>query len=131
MRDEKLYGRVITWHEIPEEEVRPGVRRRAYASDAVMVTLNTVVRGMELRPHTHPGMDQLVFITEGECRYHVAGVAHEMGPGSLMLVPGDAEHYIEPVSASCVNIDIFVPPRADYADALAWIESLAQPATSD
>jgi quercetin dioxygenase-like cupin family protein len=124
MRSERLYRRVVRWEEIPEEEVRPGIVRRAYATDEVMLTMNVASQGMELNPHAHSDFDQLVCITEGRCRYHVDGVAHEMGPGSMMLVPAGADHFIEPISPSCVNLDVFVPPRGDYADALQWIETL-------
>jgi quercetin dioxygenase-like cupin family protein len=124
MRNEKLYGRVVRWEEIPEQEVRPGVRRRAYATDNVMLTMNVVVAGMEPKPHVHDDFDQLVYIADGICRYHVDGLAHEMGPGSMMLVPAGAMHFIEPVTPSCSNLDVFVPPREDYGDALAWIARL-------
>lgn len=126
MRNEKLYRRVVTWDDIPEEEVRRGVRRRGYATDEVMLMWNVVEDGMELKPHSHEDFDQLVCIFEGTCNYYVDGVPHEMGPGSMMLVPAGAEHYIEPISSPCTNLDIFVPPRADYEQSLAWIASLAQ-----
>ena len=124
MRNEKLYRQVVNWDEIPEEDVRRGVRRRGYATDEVMLMWNTVERGMELKPHSHDDFDQLVCIFEGRCNYYVEGRAHEMGPGSMMLVPAGAEHYIEPLDENCENLDIFVPPRADYEPSLAWIASL-------
>jgi quercetin dioxygenase-like cupin family protein len=125
MRNEKLYRRVVNWDEIPAEEVRPGVRRRGYATDEVMLMWNTVEQEMELKPHSHEDFDQLVCIFAGRCNYYVDGVPHEMGPGSMMLVPAKAEHYIEPLEAPCANLDIFVPPRADYEPSLAWLKSLA------
>jgi len=126
MRNERLYRRVVTWDDIPEEEVRRGVRRRGYSTDEVMLMWNVVEEGMELKPHSHEDFDQLVCIFEGRCNYYVDGEPHEMGPGSMMLVPAGAEHYIEPLEPSCANLDIFVPPRADYEPALAWISSLPE-----
>jgi len=125
MRNEKLYRRVVSWEEIPEEEVRKGVRRRGYATDEVMLMWHVVEAGMELKPHSHEDFDQLVCIFEGSCDYYVEGEPHRMGPGTMMLVPAGAEHYIEPIDSPCANLDIFVPPRADYADSLAWVERLA------
>lgn len=125
MRNEKLYRRVVSWDQIPEEYVRPGVNRRGYATDEVMLMWNVVERGLELKPHTHEDFDQLVCIFEGSCNYYVDGVAHEMGPGSMMLVPAGSEHYIEPIESPCANLDIFVPPRADYEPSLEWIRQLA------
>jgi quercetin dioxygenase-like cupin family protein len=125
VRNEKLYRRVVTWDEIPMEDVRPGVRRSGYATDEVMLMWNVVDTEMETKPHSHEDFDQLVCIYQGTCRYHVEGVPHEMGPGSMMLVPAGAEHYIEPLEGPVANLDIFVPPREDYADSLAWIADLA------
>jgi hypothetical protein len=44
-----------------------------------------------------------------------------MAAGSFLLVPRGAEHYVEPTEAPCVNIDVFVPPRADMINALDWL----------
>ena len=126
MRNGKLYRRVVNWEEIPEEDVRRGVRRRGYATDEVMLMWNVVEEGMETKPHSHADFDQLVCIFEGRCNYYVEGVPHEMGPGSMMLVPAGAEHYIEPLESPCANLDVFVPPREDYAPSLAWIEALGE-----
>jgi quercetin dioxygenase-like cupin family protein len=124
MRNEKLYRQVVSWDQIPAEAVRPGVSRRGYSTDEVMLMWNTVEREMELKPHSHEDFDQLVCIFEGRCNYYVDGEPHEMGPGSMMLVPAGAEHYIEPLEGSCENLDIFVPPRADYEGSLSWVDSL-------
>jgi quercetin dioxygenase-like cupin family protein len=123
-KNESLYGRVVNWSEIPEEQVRRGVRRRGYSTDDVMLMWNTVEEGMELKPHSHEDFDQLVCIFEGRCNYYVDGEPHEMGAGSMMLVPAGAEHYIEPLESPCANLDIFVPPRADYESSLAWVKEL-------
>lgn len=124
MKNESLYRRVVHWDDIPEEEVRRGVRRRGYSTDEVMLMMNVVEEGMELKPHSHEDFDQLVCISEGRCNYYVDGEPHEMGPGSMMLVPAGAEHYIEPLESPCANLDIFVPPRADYEASLTWISTL-------
>lgn len=129
--NDKLYSRVVSFDDIPEEEARRGIRRKAYASDEVMIVWNTVEQGLEVRPHSHDDFDQLVFILEGEADYHVSGVAYRMRPRDLMLVPRGAEHFIEVTSGPCINIDIFVPPREDYAHLTRWVEQLAagQPLT--
>jgi quercetin dioxygenase-like cupin family protein len=124
-KNENLYRRVVYWDDIPEEEVRRGVKRRGYSTDEVMLMWNVVEEGMELKPHSHDDFDQLVCIFEGRCNYYVDGEPHEMGPGSMMLVPAGAEHYIEPIDSPCANLDIFVPPRADYEGSLSWIASLS------
>jgi quercetin dioxygenase-like cupin family protein len=122
--NEQLYARVVSFDDIPDEVARRGITRKAYASDQVMIVWNTVESGLEVRPHSHDDFDQLVFILEGEADYFVAGEPHKMKPRDVMLVPRGAEHFIEVTSGPCINIDIFVPPRSDYAHLTTWVEQL-------
>jgi quercetin dioxygenase-like cupin family protein len=111
-----------TWDEIPDEPVRPGVRRRGFGSDDVILVLNHCEPGMDLRPHSHE-FDQIAMITRGRAIYHVGEEPNEVGPGSIMLIPAGAEHYIEPLGEETVeNIDVFAPARADYLHLLDWLK---------
>ncbi|MFN8172219.1 MAG: cupin domain-containing protein [Candidatus Nanopelagicales bacterium] len=116
MLSEALAGIVVNWDDVPEDVIRPGVRRRVYSTDEVMLCWHSLSVGMDLRPHSHEDFDQLALILEGEANYYIDGVARRMGPGSMLLVPKGAEHYIEPLTEPCINLDVFAPPRADYAD---------------
>lgn len=122
MSSKKLYRRVVKWDDLPLEDVRPGVKRCGYTTDEVQLVMNHVEPGMALRPHSHADFDQLVYIVSGRANYYIDDVAHEMGPGSLLLVPAGAPHYIEPIEPT-LNLDIFAPPREDYAH-LAGYEAL-------
>lgn len=119
-----LFGKVVAWEDIPQREIRPGVKRRIFATDEVLIAHHELEVGMTLNPHSHEDFDQLVFIAQGRCRYHVSGVPHEMGPGSFLLVPRGAEHFVEPTEGPCINIDYFVPPRADLLAKLELDELL-------
>ncbi|MEU1752961.1 cupin domain-containing protein [Micromonospora matsumotoense] len=114
MLNAQLYGISVNWDDIPATEVRPGVRRKVYATDEVLFAWHELAVGMDLNPHHHDDFDQLVLILGGRCNYYVDGVPHPMGPGSLLLVPRGAEHYIEPTEGPCINVDVFAPPRADF-----------------
>ncbi|WP_329009090.1 cupin domain-containing protein [Micromonospora rifamycinica] len=114
MLNPQLYGISVNWDDIPATEVRPGVRRKVYATDEVLFAWHELGVGMDLNPHHHDDFDQLVLILGGRCNYYVDGVPHPMGPGSLLLVPRGAEHYIEPTEGPCINVDVFAPPRADF-----------------
>lgn len=114
-----LAGTVVNWDDVPEDVIRPGVRRRVYATDDVMLCWHSLSVGMDTRPHSHEDFDQLALVLEGRANYFIEGVPHEMGPGSMLLVPKGAEHYIVPLTEPCINLDVFAPPRADYADLAA------------
>lgn len=123
-RNAKLYRRAVNWADIPQSELRRGVRRRVYSTDEVMIAHHQLEVGMDLNPHTHEDFDQLVYIESGRCDYYVDGVAHELVAGSFLLVPRGAVHYVVPLEEPCVNIDIFVPPRADFASSLSYLDEL-------
>lgn len=123
-RNTHLYGHVLNWDDIPEEEIRHGVRRRAYATDQVMLVMNWLSPGMDLNPHKHDDTDQLAYILEGRANYYIDGVPHEMAPGSMLLVPAGSVHYIEPLgdqTDTLLNLDVFVPPREDLLHLVEYV----------
>jgi quercetin dioxygenase-like cupin family protein len=115
--------KAFRWKEIPDEPVRPGVRRRAFGTKDVILVLNECKPGMDLRPHSHE-FDQIAMITKGRAIYHIGGEPNEVGPGSVILIPAGAEHYIEPLGEDTVeNIDVFAPAREDYLHLIEWMGS--------
>ncbi|MDQ3865728.1 MAG: cupin domain-containing protein [Actinomycetota bacterium] len=115
--------KAVRWEEIPDEPVRPGVRRRGFGTDDVLLVLNECEPGMDLRPHRHE-FDQIAMITKGRAIYHVGDEPNEVGPGSIVLIPAGVEHYIEPVGDETVeNIDVFAPARPDYLHLIKWMRS--------
>jgi 2-keto-3-deoxy-L-rhamnonate aldolase RhmA/quercetin dioxygenase-like cupin family protein len=115
------HAHAAKWDSLPAEVVRPGVSRRAFGTDACMLVMNTCEPGMELRPHSH-SFDQIALITEGHGCYHVGEIAHPVGPGSVLLVPAGVTHYMETTDEVVENLDVFAPPRADYAHLVEWME---------
>jgi quercetin dioxygenase-like cupin family protein len=124
MTSSHLYRRVVRWEDLPLEQVRPGVQRCGYTTDGVQLVMNHVEPGMDLRPHSHDDFDQLVYIVSGLVDYYIDDVPYRMGPGSLLLVPAGAPHYVEPLEPS-LNLDIFVPPRDDFSHLADWETSEA------
>lgn len=122
MRNSQLYRRVVDWAVIPEEQVRPGVRRRSYATDECMLVMNYLEPGMELNPHVHEEFDQLAYILAGEADYYIDGEPNRMGPGSMLLVPAGSPHYISPRGGPVENLDIFCPPREDLLHLVSYLQ---------
>lgn len=117
-----------TWDAIPSEQVRRGVRRRGFGTEDVILVLNEIEPVMDPAPHTHEGFDQLALILSGRAVYHIGDDAHEVGTGSVMLIPAGVEHWIEPVGEDTVeNLDVFAPARADYGHLLTWMAGGAGP----
>ena len=111
------------WDDIPVETVRPGVSRRGFGTDDVILVMNEIQTEIEVKPHVHTDFDQIATIVSGTATYHVGDVAHDVGPGSLLLIPAGTVHYIEPRGDTPVmNLDVFAPARDDYRHLLAWME---------
>jgi mannose-6-phosphate isomerase-like protein (cupin superfamily) len=113
----------VSWDDVPDEAVRPGVRRRGFGTDRVLLVMNEC----EPRPHVHD-FDQIAMIVSGHANYPVGEERNSMGPGSVVLIPAGVEHYIEPVGVETVqNIDIFAPARGDMIHLLDWVRRPADP----
>lgn len=116
------------WGAIPSEAVRKGVSRKGFGDENVILVMNEIEPEIEVAPHTHDEFDQIATIVEGHARYHVGGVAHEVGPGSLLFIPAGVEHYIEPTGGGRVlNMDVFAPARSDYSHLLEWMDEEVDP----
>jgi quercetin dioxygenase-like cupin family protein len=121
---------VVRWQDIEEDELRPGVRRRAIGNKDVMLVMNYCQPGMQLSPHSHD-FEQLALILEGRAVFHVGGIRHEVSAGSAMLIPAGVEHYLEPVGKDVVvNLDVFAPAREDYLHLLDWMQHARARASS-
>lgn len=111
MADKKV---AYNWAQIPSEVVREGLSRRGFRWKDMMMVMNECRPGMAINPHSHT-FEQLAYIVQGRAIYHVGEVGHEVGPGSILVIPAGAKHYIEPVGDEVVlNIDFFLPAREDY-----------------
>ena len=122
-RPEKRTPVATRWEEIPDEFVRDGVRRRGFGNDGALLVMNELTPGMKLFPHVHEDFDQIATIVSGTAVYYVDGVGHEVGPGSLILIPAGQPHYIEPTGTEKVlNLDVFGPARKDLLHLLDWMK---------
>jgi quercetin dioxygenase-like cupin family protein len=102
------------WDEIEGEVVRPGVSRKGFRGDDVMLVMNTLVEGMELNPHSHT-FEQIVYIVQGRVNFHIDGEVYAARAGSVIRIPPHTEHFAEPVGDEQVlNLDVFAPLRKDY-----------------
>ena len=105
---------MYSWTELPREAVRPGVERSGFRGEQVLMVMNWLTPGMEVRPHSHP-FEQLAYIVQGQMRFVVGDDVFEAGPGSVIRIPPDVEHYGEPLGDEPVlNLDVFSPIREDY-----------------
>ena len=105
----------INWDEIAWTHVREGVDRKAFSGEGATIALNRLMPGHEPRPHAHPN-EQIAYILSGRIRFCVGSDEHVLGPGSVLRIPPNVEHWGEVVGDEPVlNLDVFTPRRAEYA----------------
>jgi quercetin dioxygenase-like cupin family protein len=92
--------------------IAPGILRKTVASgERMMQMIVQLEAGSRLPEHRHPH-EQLTYLVSGRLRLYLDGVAHDLGPGDSLLIPGGVLHSAE-VLAESVALDTFCPPRED------------------
>jgi quercetin dioxygenase-like cupin family protein len=113
-------GHVVNWAEVPSEVVRKGVSRKGFRSGNTLLVMNECHPDMDPNPHSHD-FEQLVYILQGRVRFHLNEETHELGAGSMLVVPAGVRHFMEILGDEVVlNLDVFSPPRADYLHLVAY-----------
>ena len=89
-----------------------GIRRRTLAAgEHMMQMVVTLDAGSHLPEHQHPH-EQLTHVLRGRLRLTIAGVAHELGVGHSVCIPGGTPHAADVLEDTLV-VDTFSPPRED------------------
>lgn len=96
-------------------DVREGVQRKSFSSDATTLAWTTLNPGHTPRPHSHPN-EQVVYIVSGRVRFTVGAESTDMEAGDMLVVPPNVEHFAVTLGDEpCVDLSIFSPRRDDYA----------------
>ena len=112
---------VANWEDLDKEVVREGLRRSGFGTRNVILVMNECTPGMEVGPHDHE-FDQIALIISGRAIYTIGDTPHEVGPGSMLLIPAGIPHFINPIGEETVmNLDVFAPTRRDFNHLLEWM----------
>ena len=95
--------------------VRPGVSRKVFSGDGATLAWTTLEPGHQPRPHSH-AHEQIVYIVSGRARFRVGDEEAIVGPGEMLVVPPNVEHWAETIGDEPVlDLSIFSPRRDEYA----------------
>ena len=77
------------------------------------IVLGEIARNEGAPAHAHPGMEQAVYVLEGEAVAGIDGVDHTVRAGDLMFFPPGVFHSIRVVSEKVRMLVIYSPPYAE------------------
>jgi quercetin dioxygenase-like cupin family protein len=104
-----LPGRSLKWLISPEMNLTGSL------------SMNTVVikPGNTVKPaHSHPEMEEVIYITSGEGKVYIDGTVYEIRQGSVVLFKSGSIHMVRNSGSEDMKIMcVFVPPATmeDYA----------------
>lgn len=106
----------VKWEDLPNFPVREFVSRAGFRGENVMLVMNWLEPGMEMKVHSHP-FEQIACILTGRMLWRVGDEEFEVGAGEVLRVPPDVPHGGKPIGDETVmNLDVFCPIREDYME---------------
>ena len=91
-----------------------GVDMTVLVGGAMMMGIVTLAPGSIVPLHQHPN-EQIGYVLEGIITLTVGDETRDLAPGAAYLIPGGTPHEGSSVDG-CVVLDVFSPPRSDYAE---------------
>jgi len=95
-------------------QLAEGVSARIFPGEQAMLSVVRLAPGSRTTAHAHP-QEQWGFLLSGSATRIQGGEAVAVGPGDFWVTPGGIEHHIIAGPEGAVALDMFAPPRAEYA----------------
>lgn len=99
--------------EITPREIVPGYRAKFIHTKHLTLAYWEVDRGAKLPEHSHP-QEQVANVLEGQFELTVDGKTRVLEPGEAAVIADGVFHSGRAITP-CRLLDVFHPPREDYA----------------
>ena len=99
-----------------------GISMRSLTGEKVMLNMVTIEPGAVVPIHSHEN-EQAGYVVRGELILTIAGETRTLVPGDCYVAPANVLHGATTGAEGCDVLDVFTPPRADYAEASARAQS--------
>ena len=111
---EEYKKRVIHYRDVPPIEPAPGAKSHIVSAERIMVSFLIFDPDIFIPVHHHEN-EQIMTVTDGACDVITGGKLYRLEKGDVIIFPPNMEHggYIS--DSGCRAIDIFSPPRKDFA----------------
>lgn len=115
-------GTFVKWDELDEIEMLQGLRFQPVLGDNLMVNF------VQLDPHTEAPVhwheeEQISIVLHGEFEFEVNGEKQVLRRGQAVVIPPNVPHGARTYDKSCLEIDVFYPPRAGLLEAMGLLDA--------
>jgi quercetin dioxygenase-like cupin family protein len=98
----------------------------AETGGSLMMFEDRVVRGKTTPLHSHPNLEEAIYVIEGELLAHVDGEDRRVGEGGLVVVPRGVPHALLAISETGRLLCVLAPGTGE-----AFFRDASDPATSE
>ncbi len=103
-------GRYVHIDTITPAEFGPGLTFRPVLGQGAMANFVDYAPGAEAPRHVHEE-EQIVIVLDGELHFDLDGDVRTMSRGDVAVIPAWVPHGAWTTDSSCLQIDVFCPPR--------------------
>jgi quercetin dioxygenase-like cupin family protein len=114
-------GTFVTWDALDPIELVPGLRFQPVLGDRVMANFVSFEPHTEAPLHWHEE-EQISFVVEGELEFEIAGEKRVLRRGQAAVVPPNVPHAARTHDSSCLEVDVFHPPRRGLLESMGLAE---------
>ena len=100
--------------ELARLRIWDGVVARAWGGDLAALTAIELEPGAHVPEHAHPN-EQAGVLLRGVVTFRIGSETKELRAGSTWAIPGDAPHEVTAGPEGAFLVELFAPPRADWA----------------
>ena len=119
-------GRFARVDDIPSVEFVEGLGFRPVLGESMLANFVSFAPHTEAPVHTHVE-EQIVIVLEGEMEFDLDGEVRTMRPGDVAVVPPWVPHGARTLESTCLEVDIFSPPRQSLLEHLAATAAAGEP----
>jgi quercetin dioxygenase-like cupin family protein len=110
-------GAFVTWEQLEPIELVPGLRFQPVLGEGVMANFVRFEPQTEAPLHWHEE-EQISFVLEGELEFEVGGETRLLRRGDAVVIPPNVPHAARTYEGSCLEVDVFHPPRKGLLEAM-------------
>ncbi len=103
-------GRYVDIDAVTPAEFGPGLTFRPVLGQGVLTNFVNYEPGAKAPRHVHVE-EQMVIVVDGELHFDLDGDVRTMSRGDVAVIPAWVPHAAWTTDRSCLQIDVFCPPR--------------------